>query len=346
MDTVNIAGRGVGRDSPTYVIAEIGSNHDGSLDKACTMIGVAAKCGADAVKFQSLRYDKVNLASAYSAEFKAFFRKLELPEGWYPHLADAAADAGVHWFSSVTYLEAVDDLVAHGAAAIKIASAQFDLYPELVAHAARTGLPLIMSTGLADIAGIERTLQLVADVGNEQVVLLHCVSEYPTPPEATNLRIMRSYARLFGRLVGYSDHTLGIEAPIAAVALGAVALEKHFTLDRRGEGPDHHFATEPRDFKRMVESIRTVEQARGDGVVRPLSTAANAFKTSIEYKWVTVESISQGEPFDRSKLELRRLPGGIPQRDIDTLERAVAVRDIPAHEPVQWSDLRFEAGDV
>ncbi len=183
-----IGEREVGGGAPVYVIAEIGSNHNQDLVQAKELIDAAAEAGADAAKFQSLKFDELYLPDHTSAAFRSFFRRIELPEHWYPELADHCRKRNVHFLSSPTYPRAVELLRAQGVPAFKIASAQFALHPDLVRAAADTGLPLLMSTGLAADGDIERTLNICRDAGNRAIVLLHCVSRYPTQASDANLR--------------------------------------------------------------------------------------------------------------------------------------------------------------
>lgn len=339
---IRIADRYIGPEDPVYVIAEIGANHNQDIGLAKALIDAAKDAGADAAKFQSLRYDKVHLTDLYDEDFARFFAQIELKEDWYDELAAHCRQRQIHFFSSATYLEAVDLLVDVGAPGIKIASAQFDIYPELVERAARTGLPLVMSTGLADYGGIERMLRLVREAGNRNVVLLHCVTEYPAIKERVNLRLIETYRRVFGCLVGFSDHTLGTAIPVAAVALGAVAVEKHLTLDRSAPGPDHHFAATPSEFAEMVQQIREVESALGDGVKADLNEAERAIRDKFLYKWVAAQDLKKGQALERDLLILRRAPGGIPQQDIGHLLGHRLEAEVPAGRLLEWKHLVFD----
>lgn len=270
---LSIAGRPVGAGHPTVVIAEPGSNHNGSLDTALELIDAAADAGADAVKFQTFRaedhYARETPQFTYLRELAPnvstfeLIRQNELPRAWHATLRARAEKHGVMFLSTPSDQAAVDELVdQHGMAAVKIASFEAVDLP-FIEYCARKGKPMLVSTGMCNLGDIEDILATLERAGNAQVVLLHCVSLYPTAPEHVNLRAMQTMAAAFDVPVGLSDHTTGIEVPIAAVALGACVIEKHFTLDRRMRGPDHPFAVEPPELRAMVAGIRKVEAALG-----------------------------------------------------------------------------------
>jgi len=336
-----IGGQNIGFGCPTYIIAEIGSNHNQNIQQAKAMIEAAKEAGADAVKFQSLRYDKVHIPEKYSEDYKKFFAQIEFDEAWHSELSNYCNLLNIHFFSSVTYLESVDLLQQVDAPVIKIASAQFDIFPEIIERAAKTGKPLIMSSGLTDLGGVERMLRLVSACENQNIVLLHCVTEYPTRAERVNLRLIQTYQQAFGCLVGYSDHTMGIHIPSAAVALGASVIEKHMTLDRNMPGPDHHYAILPDEFAKMVESIRETEKALGDGVKPALNAQEQKQRELFLYKWMAVEDLSQGELIDVSKLVPRRVPGGIPMDATEHMKKHQLAHRVEKGRVIEWSDLEY-----
>ncbi len=270
MTDVKIGRRRVGDGQPCFIVAEIGSNHDQDYDKALRLIDAAAEAGVDAVKFQTFRaaqhYSRRTPGFSYldGQDTFALIESLELDRSWQAGLLQHANDRGVEFFSSPCDTEALSELDALGVPTHKLAS--FDL-PDtgLVAAMARTGKPIVLSTGMATWMDIQLALDAMADEGNDQVILLQCTSLYPAPPALANLRAMSAMRAAFGTLVGYSDHTMGDHVSLAAVALGACFIEKHFTLDRAATGPDHPFATEPKELTDMVRRIRDVESALGDG---------------------------------------------------------------------------------
>ncbi len=256
---------------PAFLVAEVGSNHDQKLDQALRLIEAAASCGVDAVKFQTFRaaahYSRRAPGFTYldGRDTYALIESLELDRSWQARLMQQARDCGVEFFSSPCDVDAVLGLEDVGVPAHKVAS--FDITdPVLVAAIARTGKPVILSTGMASWADIQSALDAVAGEGNEQVILLQCTSLYPAPAHLANLRAMASMRAAFGTLVGYSDHTMGDQMVLAAVALGACFIEKHVTLDRTLPGPDHPFAMEPGELAAMVSRVRDVESGMGDGL--------------------------------------------------------------------------------
>lgn len=265
----------------TLIIAEIGSNHDQSLDQALEMIRIAADCGADAVKFQSIHPDKLIRDKEQSTEDRQLFRAIQLKESWYPELFGYCKKVGILGFSAPTYLEAVPLLVNQGVRLLKIASPQTFGFPKLIQEVAQTNLPTLMSTGYCLWPEIQRAVDLFAEYGDlNNLTLLHCVSEYPTPYEHVNLRFMERLKQ-FHVNVGLSDHTLGTEVAVAAVARGATVIEKHLTISRTQRGPDHYFALEPEEFRNMVNQIRNIEQALGTGCKESLTEFELEFRKNL-----------------------------------------------------------------
>jgi N,N'-diacetyllegionaminate synthase len=269
----DLGDRPVGEGHPTYVIAEAGANHNRDLGIARQLVDVAAEAGADAVKFQT--YSGEALYSTKTPGFEDFaplrdksaselLEQIALPREWQGELRDHAASRGIAFFSTPFDEEAVAELDALDVPAMKIASFEI-VDPELIAAAARSGRPLLISTGMATLGEVEEALRGAAAAGARAVGLMQCTSVYPAPPERANLRAMATMRTAFGVPVGLSDHTTGIATPIAAAALGAAFVEKHFTLDRTMEGPDHAFALEPGELKAMIAGIREAQAALGDG---------------------------------------------------------------------------------
>ncbi|HEV3404621.1 MAG TPA: N-acetylneuraminate synthase [Gaiellaceae bacterium] len=276
---VRIGGHEIGAGRRCFVIAEAGVNHNGDLDLALELVGAAADAGADAVKFQTFRAEAVASPSAAKAGYQLestpaeesqleMLRGLEL--GWDEHvqLLRRAQERGVLFLSSAFDLESVSLLKRLGVAALKVASAEVTNLP-LLRGVAAAGLPVILSTGTADLEEVAVAVEALTDAGAVSIVLLHCVSAYPAPAADANLRAMATMAGRFGLPVGYSDHTEGDEVALAAVALGACVLEKHFTLDRSLPGPDQRASLEPAELERLVRGVRRVESALGDGLKRP-----------------------------------------------------------------------------
>lgn len=249
-----------------FVIAEIGSNHNQDINCAFALMELAKQAGADAVKFQSIRLEKLIAQGDISEGDKALFDKIKLNEEWYERLFEQAKKLELECISAPTYLEAVSLLKNAGAKYIKIASPQTYGFPELIKQVAQTGLFTIMSTGYCEDEDIRRAVEVYKQYGDTgKLTLLHCVSQYPAKAENVNLSYMKKLQDIYQVEVGYSDHTIGIVAPIMAVTLGASIIEKHITISREEDGPDHFFALEPKEFKQMVTNIRDAEMMLGTG---------------------------------------------------------------------------------
>jgi len=269
-NTIQFGDRRIGDGQPCYVVAEIGSNHNNELSLAKESIQAAADAGADAVKFQTFsakdHYSKYTPGFSYLDDTNTFdlIESLELNREWHLPLKECADKHGIAFFSSPCDKSAVDDLERVGVPAHKVAS--FDLPDlDLISYIAKTEKPVILSTGMADWADIARGTAVCRESGNDQVILLQCTSLYPAPARLANLVSMSEMREKFSALVGYSDHSLGDHLILAAVALGACLIEKHFTLDRSLEGPDHSFAMEPEELSEMMAKIRDIEAGMGSG---------------------------------------------------------------------------------
>src|SRR5687767_268242 len=274
MKTVRIGERVVGDGSPCFVIAEAGSNHNGRLDEAKSLIRLAADAGADAVKFQTFRADKLYSKNAGRSEYLQLdqpifdiIAAMEMPYEWLPVLASEAARQGILFLSTPFDEESADALEPH-VPAYKIASYEMTHLP-LVRYIAKKGKPLIISTGTADLDEVRETVEAVRAAGNDQLIMLQCTASYPAPLESLNLRAMTTMREELDVLVGLSDHSREpLIGPVAAVALGAAVIEKHFTFSNELPGPDHRFAIEPDELRAMVRSIRECQAALGDGQKR------------------------------------------------------------------------------
>lgn len=336
---IQIGQKCISADDPTYIIAEIGSNHDQSLTKAIEMIDAAADCGADAAKFQSLNFDALYHQDRTGDDIKDLFNLIELSEQWYASLAAHCTKRNIDFLSAPTYLEAVKLLADVGSPAFKIASPQFDLYPEITLAAKEYQLPLIMSVGLSDIGDIDRMMNLCINESIRDVVLLHCVSQYPTPAGNANLSFITTLRNTYNCLVGYSDHTLGIHFPVSAVALGASVIEKHFTLDKNGSGPDHHFASEPAEFKAMVEQIHDIKVGLGDGRKAPLTEWETGHRQRIAMKFVAKHEIAVGKPVMATDFILKRGEGGIAREHLALIEKFSVKTELAKNDMLEWHHL-------
>lgn len=342
-ETFQIAGTQIGGGARCYVIAEAGANHNRDLHVAKELIDVAAAAGADAVKFQT--YTGKDLYSSRTPHFDYLEDKrspqelldaIALPREWQPELAEHAAQRGIHWFSSPFDRAAVDELAAMGVPCLKIASFELVDLP-LIRHAAATGIPLILSTGMATYGEIEDALGAVAEAGGREVALLRCASVYPSPPEIMNLRAMATMRDAFGVPVGLSDHTTGINVAAGAAALGMEVLEKHFTLSRDMEGPDHPFAVEPDELKALVAAVREVEAALGTGRLEgPSEPESGEMYQLARRSVIAATDIAAGTEITEAMLTVKRPGYGVKPRDIGLLVGRVARVDIPFDEVITW----------
>ena len=306
----------------TFIIAEAGVNHNGSVEIAKKLIDVAAEAGADAVKFQTFKAEKGVSRYAQKAEYQKqstdasesqldMVRKLELDEGAHEELLAYCRFGKIQFLSTPFDLDSIDLLNKLGLEIFKIPSGEITNLPYLRKIGALKK-EIILSTGMAYLEEIEDVLNVLMKAGTllENVTVLHCNTEYPTPMQDVNLRAMQTIARAFGVRVGYSDHTEGIEVPVAAVAMGATVIEKHFTLDKNMEGPDHRASLEPDELKAMVQAIRNIEKALGNGIKKPsLSELKN--KPIARKSIVAARNIHKGEVFTEENLTTKRPGTGI-----------------------------------
>ena len=340
-----IGDRLVGPGHPTYVIAEAGANHNRDWDTACRLIDVAAEAGADAVKFQT--YSGSAIYSTKTPRFKylegvtdksptELLEDVSLPREWQPELDAYARERGLHFFSTPFDDDAVDQLDALDVPVLKVAS--FELVDvELIKKAASTGRPLILSTGMAVFGEIEDGLAAAAEGGAPAVGLMQCTSIYPAPAELINLRAMATMQQAFGVPVGLSDHSLGIAIPIAAAALGAAFVEKHFTLDRTMVGPDHPFAVEPHELTAMVAGIREAQLALGDGrKAGPSPEEAEEMYTLGRRSLIITRDLPAGTVLERDMLTTKRPGYGVPPKQLPlVLGRPLKV-DAEEDEILTW----------
>jgi N,N'-diacetyllegionaminate synthase len=306
----------------TYIIAEAGVNHNGSIDIAKRMIDAAAKAGADAVKFQTFVPEEIACGSAPKAEYQKrttggkgsqldMLKRLALDVGGHQKLLEYCRKKGIVFLSSPFDMQSIDLLNGLGLTMFKIPSGEITNLPYLQKIGGMKK-KIIMSTGMADMKEIGRAMKVLVEAGTAKrnITLLHCNTEYPTPFEDVNLLAMITIKKRFGVKVGYSDHTPGIEASVAAVALGAEVIEKHFTLDRKMKGPDHKASLEPEELGAMVRAIRNVETALGDGVKRP-SPSEIKNRAIARKSIVASRDIKKGEVFSEENITTKRPGTGI-----------------------------------
>ena len=327
----------------TLIIAEAGVNHNGDLSLAHRLIDVAAEAGADLVKFQTFVADNLVSAHAPKAQYQhdssgsnetqhAMLQRLELTRAMHESLIEHCALRGIKFLSTAFDAQSIDLLVDLDLALFKIPSGEITNLPYL-RHIGRFGKPVILSTGMATLSEVGAALRALTEAGTprHQITVLHCNTEYPTPSADVNLRAMHTIRDSFDVAVGYSDHTAGIEVAIAAVALGATVIEKHFTLNRNLPGPDHKASLEPDELKAMVSAIRNVESALGDGVKRP-SASENKNIPIVRKSIVAATAIRAGEIFTQQNLAAKRPGTGLSPMRWDEIVGRRASRDFAPDE--------------
>ena len=332
-----------------FIIAEAGVNHNGDIAVALQLCDAAKKTGADAVKFQTFRAEDLVVRGAPTAQYQArqtgdqdqFFmlERLELSEAQHQQIKAHCDEIGIEFFSTPFSVNALDMLVKLGVKRLKLSSGELT-HRALVEHAAASQLPLLMSTGMGTMEEITEAVNWIKTArGHLQgVVVLHCTSAYPAPDATLNLLAMKSMARDLNVATGYSDHSLGIEAPLAAVALGACVIEKHLTLDKKMAGPDHSASLEPEEFARMVQGIRRVSAMLGDGVKAPLPEELDTARIA-RRSVVAAVDIAVGEIIAADQLICRRPATGIAPRDLHRVVGQSALTAIAAGTVLQWDQL-------
>ena len=326
------------------IIAEAGVNHNGNLDLALKMVDEAKRAGADIVKFQTAIPEKVISKYADKAEYQKkttgneesqleMCKRIHLKLSDYDIIKKYCEEVGIEFLSTPFDLESIDYLEKLGMRLWKIPSGEITNLPYLI-KIAKTGKPVIMSTGMAELNEVEEAVNVLKENGAGEITLLHCTTEYPAPFESVNLRAMNTLREKFGTEVGYSDHTVGFEAAVAAAVLGASVIEKHFTLNHNMEGPDHKASLEPEEFEIMVNNIRLIEKALGDGVKQP----AEAEKKNIAIarkSIVAAKDIKKGEVLTEDNITVKRPGNGIsPMRWFEVLGTE-AVRDFGEDELIE-----------
>jgi len=314
----------------TLIIAEAGVNHNGSVELAKKFIDVAVKADADYVKFQTFKAETLVTQTADKSEYQKgltsedetqfeMIKKLELDRKAHDDLIDYCKTKDIQFLSTAFDHGSIDLLAELDIPLFKIPSGEITNLPYL-RHIGRMGKPIIMSTGMSTLEEVRDALSILLDTGAEKdkITILHCNTEYPTPMEDVNLKAMLTMGNELGINVGYSDHTLGIEVPIAAVALGATVIEKHFTLDRNLPGPDHAASLEPQELKEMVSTIRNIEKAMGDGIKKPSSSEIKNIPIARK-SIVAKKTIKKGELFSKGNLTIKRPGTGISPMEWDNL---------------------------
>jgi N-acetylneuraminate synthase len=347
-DFLTIQNRAIGMKQPCFIIAEAGVNHNGDMALAKQLIDAAQTAGADAVKFQTWITEKLVTQAAPMAEYQqhnlqrddsqfAMLKELELSQSVFRELKTYAEQRGILFFSTPDEEDSADFLEALGVPLFKIGSGEVTNVPFL-RHIAAKNKPMILSTGMSYLYEVEQAVRTIESTGNQQLFLLHCVSNYPAQPEECNLHAMDTLRQAFQYPVGFSDHTMGIEVAIAAVAQGACIIEKHLTLDKTLPGPDHAASLDAAEFAHMVRAIRLVEAALGSGRKAPTASELETRKV-VQKSIVAKHALSAGTVLTAADVALRRAGNGLPARYLEMLIGKTLRRDLAEDEILSMGDV-------
>jgi len=340
MKLIQIKNKIIGENGPCFVIAEAGMNHNGKLDLAKKLIDVAKEAEVDAVKFQTSKSEDVMTEQAEMPEYQKenlgattsqleMEKEIELEDSCFEELKRYCDEKGIMFLSTPHSPQAIDVLEPL-VPAFKVGSGDINNFPFLE-KLAKKGKPIILSTGMSNLEEVGEAVKAIKEAGNEEIILLHCLTDYPADIGKVNLRAILTLRNTFKLLVGYSDHTLGITAPIAAVALGACVIEKHFTLDRNLPGPDHKASLEPEELKEMIKEIRNTEKAMGDGIKRPTEEEEEIKKVARK-SIVAQNNIAKGEIIRQEMLAIKRPASGLASKELPKVIGKKAKRDIEKDE--------------
>lgn len=346
---IKIGNRMIGPDYPTYFIAEIGGNFDGSMDKAKRLIDAAKEAGADCAKFQTFTADTIvseggfskmtlhGVHGSWGRPVSEVFRDVEFPMAWHREIADYCRKVDIDFSTSPYFKEAVDLCADMELPFIKIGSGEIT-WLEMLDYIARKGLPIMLATGDATMSEIDEAVRTIEKTGNKDLVLMQCITNYPSKIDSANVNVLKTYQNAFECLTGYSDHSPGHVVALASVVLGGRVVEKHFTLNKKDQGPDHPHSMEPDEFKFMVDSIREVEKAMG-------STCKEVVEEEKETVFVqrrclyAKHDLEKGHVITEEDIDVLRPALGIPPKYKSMIIGKKIGKDIPARDPIFWEDL-------
>ena len=339
--TIKIGNVMVGSGHPCYVIAEIGSNFDGNLQKAKKLIKLAKECGADAVKFQSFKTDLLLSKKGFVKWKKSVwktYQDAEFPRKWHKLLNNFSKKNRIQFFASPWDFEAVDLLIELDVPAIKIGSGDIT-YFEMLRYVGKTGKPVILATGASNMKEVESAVKIIKSTGNNKIILLHSVVQYPSPIQEANLKVLETLRKKFNLNVGYSDHSPGSLIALSSVVLGAKMIEKHFTIDPKSIGPDHPHSMDPKSFKKMIDDIRTIEKSMGNGKKNPVSSEAETRIIQRRGIW-TVNEIKKGEKINSENIKALRPYSGISASKYEKIIGKKATRNLKSHYALKENDFK------
>lgn len=346
---IKIGNRYIGDNESVFIIAEIGVNHNGDKNLAHELIKSAARCGADAVKFQTFRTEEFLADLSQTYEYKineiiikenvySMFKRLELPYSWHEELFEAARKLNLIPLTSVADPESADFVEKLGVEVFKLSSEDFVNLP-LVEYVAAKQKPIILSTGMADEDEIDDVLEILARVDNKSAIFLHCVSIYPTPSSLANLRRITALKKKIKGIIGYSDHTIGIAAPLGAVALGASVIEKHFTLDKSMNGPDHAFSADPAELEAIIAGIKQLEEMLGKETITP-SESELEIRKQFRRSIVAARDLPAGHRLSLEDLALKRPGLGLKAKNINRILGRCLKQGVKQNEMILLDNLK------
>ena len=349
MKEIKIGNKIIGKGKPVFIIAEAGVNHNGRLDLALRLVDEAAKAGADAIKFQTFKagevvtkfgkmasYQKKNIGKTESQV--KMLQKLEFDDKWYKEVIERCKKRGIIFFSTPHgSFDSVNLLQKIKTPMFKFGSGDLTNLPVLQ-YAAKFKKPMILGTGMATMVEIKEAIKIIKSAGNEKIIVLHCTTNYPCPFEEVNLRAMQTMMRELNVLVGYSDHTLGTQVPVMASTLGAVVIEKHFTLDNNLPGPDHKASANPEVFKKMVDEIREVKIIMGSFDKKPLKSELQ-FRPMVRKSLVTLSNIAKGEMFNLKNIGIKRPGTGLAPKHFWKILGLKSKRDLKEDSLLTQNDF-------
>lgn len=348
MSAIKIGSNIIGDCEPCFIVAEIGINHNGDMNLARRLVDAAAQAGADGVKFQnyrtedflsdrSLTYEYVSQGETVTESQYEMFKRSEISPESLIELREYCGRRGVVFFSTPTSEEGIAELVRAGAPLLKNGSDCLVHLP-LIRAMARSGLPTVISTGMATLAEIDDAVRAFREAGGKDLVLLHCTSSYPTPAADVHLRKIPALAAAFGCLVGLSDHTWGIVAAVGAIALGACFIEKHFTLDRNLPGPDHRFSSDPAEFRALIDAVRSVEKSLGETTIGPTPSEMLG-RRDFRLSCVAARDLPAGHCLTDSDIAFRRPGTGLPPKAFDWIGGKRLGRNVKRDQVLEYEDF-------
>jgi sialic acid synthase SpsE len=348
-EKLRIGSKVIGEGSPVYIIAEIGANFDGNIEKAKKLIRAAKECGADCAKFQSFKAERIVSATGFSTmklngvhgswgrPVHEVFKDAEFPREWHREIMEYCKEISIDFSTSPYDFEAVDMCVDLNVPFVKIGSGEITWH-EMLKYIAEKNKPIFIATGDATMSEIDEALRVIQSAGNSQVVLMQCITNYPSKIESANINVLKNYKNSFNILTGYSDHSPGPVVALGAVALGAVVIEKHFTIDKTAKGPDHPHSMDVNEFKVMVDYIRQLESAMGSS--RKLVVEEES-ETVIVQRWglYSARFIPKGKEIERKDLVVLRPALGLEPKFMDVVIGKIAKHDIDCDTPITWSSF-------